>query len=151
MNVRLQQFLSAENMSQSQLADRLGVAKASISHIIAGRNKPGFDLILALSRQFPDLNLEWLITGSGKMYKGPQSPAPAQLAAVSEQIVHQENTTFTEEGSLFYPPIDNTKEKNQIKATEYKEVNTIQVKQNSSRNISKIVVFYDDNTFQELK
>ena len=45
MNIRLQQFLSAENLSQAQFADIIGVARASVSHIIAGRNKPGFDFI----------------------------------------------------------------------------------------------------------
>ena len=69
MNKRLQQFLSAENISQSQFADILGVAKASVSHIIAGRNKPGFDFIESISRHFPKLNLEWLVSGRGRMYK----------------------------------------------------------------------------------
>lgn len=69
MNKRLQQFLSAENISQSQFADTLGVAKASVSHIIAGRNKPGFDFIESISRHYPKLNLEWLVSGRGRMYK----------------------------------------------------------------------------------
>ena len=46
MNQRLQQFLNAENLTQTQLADRLGVAKASVSHILAGRNKPGYELLI---------------------------------------------------------------------------------------------------------
>ncbi|MCR5709058.1 MAG: helix-turn-helix domain-containing protein, partial [Bacteroidales bacterium] len=45
MNERLIKFLSAENITQSQLADTLGVARASISHILSGRNKPGFDFL----------------------------------------------------------------------------------------------------------
>ena len=68
MNNRLQQFLAAENISQSQLAESIGVARASISHILAGRNKPGFDFIESLARRYPSLNLEWLITGNGRMY-----------------------------------------------------------------------------------
>ena len=50
MNNRLQRFLDAENITQSQLAERLGVAKASISHILAGRNKPGFDFIQSMAQ-----------------------------------------------------------------------------------------------------
>ena len=82
MNQRLQQFLNAENISQSQFADRLGVAKASVSHILAGRNKPGYDFIESLSRQFPNLNLEWLINGRGRMYKvtGQEPEIPVQEA-----------------------------------------------------------------------
>ena len=74
MNNRLQRFLDAENITQSQLAERLGVAKASISHILAGRNKPGFDFIQSMAQNYPDLNLDWLIAGKGKMYKSQNSP-----------------------------------------------------------------------------
>ncbi|MBR5699515.1 MAG: helix-turn-helix transcriptional regulator [Bacteroidales bacterium] len=73
MNKRLLQFLSAENISQSQLADTLGVARAGISHILAGRNKPGYDFIESLMLHYPDLNIEWLITGKGRMYNGPRA------------------------------------------------------------------------------
>ena len=68
MNKRLLQFLNAENISQSQLADTLSVARAGISHILSGRNKPGFDFIESLMLHYPDLNIEWLITGKGRMY-----------------------------------------------------------------------------------
>lgn len=69
MNKRLQKFLDAENVSQSQFADSINVARASVSHIIAGRNKPGFDFVEKMARAYPLLNVEWLITGKGKMYK----------------------------------------------------------------------------------
>ena len=71
MNDRLMKFLSAENITQSQLADTLGVARASISHIVSGRNKPGFDFLESIARNYPALSLEWLVTGRGKMYRTP--------------------------------------------------------------------------------
>ena len=80
MNNRLQRFLDAENITQSQLAERLGVAKASISHILAGRNKPGFDFIQSMAQNYPDLNLDWLIAGKGNMYKSQNSPQAPQLS-----------------------------------------------------------------------
>ncbi|MBR4755052.1 MAG: helix-turn-helix transcriptional regulator, partial [Lachnospiraceae bacterium] len=58
MNKRLQQFLNAENISQSQFADTLNVARAGVSHILSGRNKPGFDFIESLILHYPDLNIE---------------------------------------------------------------------------------------------
>jgi len=84
MNRRLQQFLNAENISQSQLADTLNVARAGVSHIIAGRNRPGFDFLESMALHYPQLNIEWLITGKGKMYKenllfGEESPAAVEI------------------------------------------------------------------------
>ena len=67
MNSRLQQFLNAENLTQAQFADSIDVARASISHILAGRNKPGFEFIESLAKHYPALNIEWFITGKGRM------------------------------------------------------------------------------------
>ena len=79
MNRRLQQFLDAENITQAQFAARINVAPASISHIIAGRNKPGFDFMQNTMKAFPELNIEWLINGQGKMYRQPaQATVPQQ-------------------------------------------------------------------------
>ena len=69
MNRRLLQFLQAENISQSQLADTLSVARGSVSHILAGRNKPGYDFLESLLLHYPRLNLDWLMTGKGRMYR----------------------------------------------------------------------------------
>ena len=60
MNNRLKQFIAAENITQSQFADRIKVVRASVSHVLAGRNKPGYDFITAIMSAFPDLNIEWL-------------------------------------------------------------------------------------------
>jgi transcriptional regulator with XRE-family HTH domain len=86
MNKRLQQFLAAENISQSQFADAMGIARASVSHIIAGRNKPGFEFMSAMVRNYPALNLEWLISGKGKMYKDPSRILPGALHLVDGKI-----------------------------------------------------------------
>ena len=102
MEKRLQQFLDAENITQSQLADTLQVARAGISHILAGRNKPGFDFIESMARHFPSLSLEWLITGQGRMYK-PQGDACAQIRdsqagsrRIERIVVFYDDHTFTE-------------------------------------------------------
>ncbi len=69
MNRRLLQFLQAENITQAQFADTLSVARGSVSHILAGRNKPGYDFMESLLLHYPRLNLDWLMTGKGRMYK----------------------------------------------------------------------------------
>ena len=73
MNRRLLQFLQAENLTQTQFADTLSVARGSVSHILAGRNKPGYDFLESLLLHYPSLNLDWLLTGKGKMYREPGS------------------------------------------------------------------------------
>ena len=103
MDKRLHQFLDAENISQAQLADTLGVARAGISHILSGRNKPGFDFLEAMAVHYPQISMDWLLTGKGRMYKDTAGENPVFAAAPAP------------------------------------------------RRVSKILVFYDDNTFEEFQ
>ena len=142
MNSRLQQFLTVENISQSQLADTLGVARASISHILAGRNKPGFDFIESMARHYPAVNLEWLVTGKGRMYKD-SSPISQNINNLRPQEVEGFTSKEQPEETLF-SYIDE-----EVTSTDSSD-KTIKTTVNE-RHISKIIVFYDDGTFQELK
>jgi transcriptional regulator with XRE-family HTH domain len=156
MNTRLKQFIAAENITQAQLADNLNVVRASVSHILAGRNKPGYDFICGLMSHYPNLNIEWLMFGKGKMYKTqeqqtifdtnlqeneekdeislltdfaqPEFTAPEQAPAAQPVPQQQPGVTL-----------------NDIKTL----VNTIQ-KPVNQRKLVKITAFFDDGTFQEL-
>ena len=110
MNRRLLQFLQAENLTQTQFADTLSVARGSVSHILSGRNKPGYDFLESLLLHYPNLNLEWLLTGKGKMYHDSR----------------EESAPDTPQLDLF--PMTMAEE---------------------PRQVSRILVFYDDNTYQE--
>lgn len=99
MNQRLQQFLAAENISQAQLADSLGVARANISHIISGRNKPGFDFLESISLRYPSLNLDWLVTGRGKMYRNLPSDNAGNALQVPVEKKIDKIVVFFEDGT----------------------------------------------------
>lgn len=141
MNRRLQQFLQAENISQAQLADTLKVARASVSNILSGRNKPGFEFLESLSLHYPDLNLEWLVTGRGKMYKGRQDDSKS-------------STSMQEAGadSLLFPP-DEPRENRESGPDSYPMPESVladDVPSASEKRVVKVIVFFDDNTFQEI-
>ena len=152
MNQRLQQFLSAENISQAQFADSIDVARASVSHVLAGRNRPGYDFIRSIAEHYPKLNLEWLITGKGKMYKQDSpavAPAPSPLPVTAEPAAAD---------SLFGDSSFANEEKEEdVPATTVKaapgapESTSAEDLPAAARSISRIIVFYDDNTYQELK
>ena len=178
MNDRLQQFLSAENINQAQFADNIGVARASVSHILAGRNKPGYDFILNMMKRYPDLNVEWLLTGVGKMYKSRSSdrnqadsssysPSAPELFdilhdnggdAASDENPGSNSGTVPEtvEHRRSFPSreshihVADTIPAKNIEASERKE------EPEKPRNLTerqrtaiKVTVFYDDGTFQE--
>lgn len=60
--------MQSQNLTSSQFADKLGVQRSGLSHILSGRNKPSLDFVLKVLAGFPDLNPQWLLQGKGKMY-----------------------------------------------------------------------------------
>jgi len=117
MNRRLLQFLQAENITQTQLADTLSVARGGVSNILSGRNKPGYDFLESLILHYPQLNLEWLVSGKGKMYHDQENGTPAESTTQQNEQVQLD--LFSQQA-----PVNN-------------------------REISKIMVFFSDKTFQE--
>jgi transcriptional regulator with XRE-family HTH domain len=148
MNTRLQQFLAAENISQAQFAETIGVARASVSHILAGRNKPGFDFLESMIRHYPGLNLEWLLTGQGRMYSNAKMPFNATPEAISPLSSDTDQDLFAEPGyrqenALHSPPAPQNSFINRLD-------NSSQVI-NKERYITRITIFYSDGTFQEIE
>lgn len=134
MNRRLQYLLELEGLTQAQFADRIGVGRASISHILNGRNKPGYEIISSILKKFPSINPDWLILGQGKPYR------------------NQSETEHKTQPTLFndVENIDIQNIKGDFAETEPRE-NEIKQRQSSSvlRKIKRITVYFDDNTFEE--
>lgn len=139
MNTRLQQFLAAENISQANFADSLNVARAGISHILAGRNKPSYDFLAALMNRYPRLNIEWLMFGKGKMYKDLMETSEIATDLFDEDLF---SSQISKEDKQV---IENIEPSIEIKSLESKVQETVK-----QRNVKKIIILFDDNTYQEL-
>lgn len=65
-SIRLKEILDHFELTASSFAEKIGVQRSSISHILSGRNKPSLDFILKVLASFPEVNLYWLLNGKGK-------------------------------------------------------------------------------------
>lgn len=63
---RLQMIMKMHNLNASQFADKIGVQRSSISHILTGRNKPSLDFVQKTLQYFPRVNAEWFVTGKSE-------------------------------------------------------------------------------------
>ena len=143
MNNRLQQFLSAENISQAQLADTLKVARAGISHILAGRNKPSYDFIYNLMLHYPRLNLEWLMFGKGKLYRDMENKGAAKLSYAPELLFSEEEQLDDSAETIEESSIETGITSESIPVDNKTQITTVQ------RNIKKVLILFDDGSFQE--
>ena len=69
MKAKLQHLIKSEGLTASRFAEMLEIQPAGVSHILAGRNKPSFDLLQKILRRFPKINPDWLLLDSEQMYR----------------------------------------------------------------------------------
>ena len=75
---RIKQLLDWKQLSPTQFADRIGIGRPVISHILSERNKPSLDVVQRILTAFPELSTDWLLKGEGEMLA--DSDATAALA-----------------------------------------------------------------------
>ncbi|GHV00313.1 hypothetical protein FACS1894159_05830 [Bacteroidia bacterium] len=69
MRDRLQKFIDSEGLSAAKFAEKMKVGAPNVSHLLSGRNKPGFDFIAKMLTKFPNLNPDWILLGTGNIYR----------------------------------------------------------------------------------
>lgn len=85
---RLQKVMDYYGESASSFAEKIGVQRSSISHILSGRNKPSLDFILKILSSFPEVDLYWLLNGKGEFPskgKFEETKKETDLFSVSEK------------------------------------------------------------------
>jgi len=70
---RLKKIIDYYGLSASSFADKIGVQRSSISHILSGRNKPSLDFVMKILSSFPEVDLYWLLNGKGSFPKEMQN------------------------------------------------------------------------------
>jgi transcriptional regulator with XRE-family HTH domain len=106
---RLKKVMEHHKLTATLFADKIGVQRSSISHILSGRNKPSLDFILKITSEFSDVDIKWLLNGKGSFpnhLKNAPSPTPSFFDSNSET---------------------------------------------NGKKIQRIVVFYNDGTFDEYR
>ena len=60
---RLEKFIATEKLSKSAFAKKIGIQRSTLAHFFSGRNKPSSDFFLKIKESYPELDLNWLISG----------------------------------------------------------------------------------------
>lgn len=73
---RLQKVIEYYGETASSFAEKIGVQRSSISHILSGRNKPSLEFVLKILTSFPEVELYWLLNGKGEFPASETSKEP---------------------------------------------------------------------------
>lgn len=60
---RIRMVIDSHKMNAGAFADKIGVQRSNVSHVLSGRNKPSFEFIEKLLVAFPRVSAQWLLTG----------------------------------------------------------------------------------------
>lgn len=74
INDRIKSIMDHYSLSIKEVAEKCGVQRAAVSHVLNGRNRPSVPFLVALSESFPDLNPAWLLHGKGEMVTNVSAP-----------------------------------------------------------------------------
>lgn len=144
MKDRIKLIMEKENLTPAKFADKLQINRAIISHILNGRNNPSLDVVSRILSEMNYINSEWLINGTGPMYKedyiGHSPSAQPDLfnqdapnAAIP--LERMEKTT-----EMSFNRVDNN--------SQLSENKIVIPPKKDDRKITQIIIYYDDNTFE---
>ncbi len=142
---QIKTILKREGISASQLAEKMGIQRSSISHILSQRNKPSLDFIQKLIAAFPHIDSKWIMSGEGNYTKtiAPLKPT------VQQETFHFSPSTLEpkpEPKPQITPEI-----KSEITQPKTPSSNPLfsDIKRGTKKKAIKVITFYDDNTFDE--
>jgi transcriptional regulator with XRE-family HTH domain len=125
---RLQKILDYYGLSATAFSEEIQFNRSTISHLLSGRNKPSLEFVLKVLQKFPEVELYWLLNGKGTF---PASQNKETLL-VEEKKNNLEPNLFEQEN----------------KSQNY-ESKIATTKSTISKNIERIVIFFEDGTFKE--
>jgi len=144
---RLEIILDYYGLNASSFADKIGVQRSSLSHLLSGRNKPSLDFILKILDVFPEVDLYWVLNGKGTFPKSELQTdqiIAASTPTFNNQIIE---TTIEKNAELVSENLSNKKNPLEEKLeTNFLNVQNLAFKKNSSE-IDRIVIFYKNGTF----
>lgn len=128
---RLQNILDYYDISAATFADAIQVGRSSISHILSGRNKPSLDFVLKIVQNYPEVELYWLLNGKGDFPK----------SVIREDVLVEKKEA--------YRPSTNSvsSKKDPIREDSISDA-YVSKGETSAKKIKRVVLFYEDGTFE---
>lgn len=145
---RLEVILDYYSLNASSFADKIGVQRSSLSHLLSGRNKPSLDFILKILEVFPEVDLYWILNGKGNFPKGT---AENVFASDTEKKIQPPTPTLQNEIPVnLFSSVEIPSEKNPVEIKKTFADENIAFSSNQS-DVDKIVIFYKNGTFKDYK
>lgn len=154
MKDRIRQIMESMHMNQQVFAQFLEMSPASLSSIFNDRTQPTLNTVMGIKKKIPNINTDWLLSGTGEMFvtgsaaeKPQMTPPSGGESHVVESVLDFQDLEPSPTPSqkrtstaLFTNSVNNTR--SEVRREEVKLVDKPQ------RRVVEIRVFYDDQTWE---
>lgn len=155
MKDRIRRIMEEQHMSQQVFADFIESSPATLSSIFNGRTRPTLNIVEAIIRKLPAINTDWLLSGTGDMYRTPNSTpeggdhADGQQAPSPTPAVAQGVLDFGADVAPTIPQIQTAPHHESVRTTpiELRSSNT-KFLDKEPRKVTEIRIYYDDQTYE---
>lgn len=152
---RVESIINDEGLTQAEFSERTGIKTSTLNHVIKGRNNISPMVMYQILSAFPIYNEEWIRDGRGERTKDV-SAVSNNNSPLDDSISHDESLPSSLFGSNSERTLFNSNPESSINSyTEQKQANSTStlngkesVMAQAKRSITKIIVYYDDNTFE---
>ncbi|MDR1724400.1 MAG: helix-turn-helix domain-containing protein [Tannerella sp.] len=148
---RIVMIMNEADMNPTQFSNAIGVQRAALSHIMAGRNNPSLDVVTKILKRFDSISTDWLLFGKGEMKRDRRhSPTPPVHDLFSQHPVastlreaHVADKTAVKDEKIEVKAVENV-----MPAGEIAENKPVAEKIIPAKTIDKLLIFYSDNTYE---
>lgn len=145
---RIKWIMDHYSLSAAQFADKIGVQRSVVSHVLSGRNKPSLDFMLKIKNRFNEINLDWLLMGTGNPRNvseddsagSPIIEFPEEQEALPEK--EMASTTPAEQ------PVKKPQESTKKEASNEKQEEVVTASNQRGRKLQRVILFYSDGGFE---
>lgn len=139
MRERILNIMEREGLTPSKFAEAIGIKRAAMSHIISERNNPSLDVLMKVLERFTYVDSDWLLFGKGEMIRPQLVAQPDLFTNTSINPPEAQPIAEYRKEIKVETPVNNTKTPIIEQVIHLEKTN---------RNVSKIMIFYSDNTFE---
>ena len=127
---RLEKVFDHYDLTATTFSEKVNVGKATISHLLSGRNKPSLDFVLKTVKAFPEVELYWLLNGKGT-FPAEKSPHKEKEKEIDKSLDRQEDQLSLHDELTDEPA------RKESKITKYPD-----------KKLVKVILCYDDGSFE---
>lgn len=138
MRERIKMVMDREGLTPAKFAEEIGIQRSAMSHIMNGRNNPSLDVLVKILERFTYVDSDWLLFGKGNMIRNLIQNEPDLFTNTPINLPEVQVVPENRKEIRVDTPVNSVKQP---------VIERIIQEEKPSRNVSKIMIFYSDNTF----